>query len=168
MHFLLAKLNNQTLNVILTALRRNLMTPVIWLAIGVILIALEIIIPGFIIFWFGLSGIITAFFSFSGIIEDALYLWMLFFGSSIVFLILWFGLLKKYFNPQKDERDPTLINLSGKCTTHIEKGRPGEVELYESYHGLTKWKAESSETILEGEEIRVVEASGIKLIVEKI
>ncbi|MCL2155817.1 MAG: NfeD family protein [Leptospirales bacterium] len=145
------------------------MTPIMWFALGLFLIAVEIIAPGFVIFWFGLSGIITALFSFTGIIQNELYLWILFFWSSTVFLILWFGLLKKYFNPQKDdERDPTLINLSGKCTSHIEKGRPGEVELYESYHGLTKWKAESSETILEGEEIHVVEASGIKLIVKKI
>ena len=87
----------------------------------------------------------------------------------MIFLALWFGVLKKRFYPQKEEeRDPTLIHLSGKCIVHIEKGRPGEVELYESYHGLTKWKAESSETISEGEEIQVVEASGIKLIVKKI
>ena len=144
------------------------MTPVIWLALGVFLIAMEIVLPGFIIFWFGLSGIITAFFSFTGIIQNEIYLWFLFFGSSVTFLALWFGLLKKRFKPQEDERDPTLFNLRGKCTTHIEKGRPGEVELYESYHGLTKWKAESSETISEGEEIHVVEASGIKLLVKKI
>ncbi|MCL2156246.1 MAG: NfeD family protein [Leptospirales bacterium] len=145
------------------------MTPVIWLALGVFLIAMEIVVPGFVIFWFGLSGIITAFFSFTKIIENEIYLWILFFGSSVAFLVLWFGLLKKRFNPEKDdERDPTLINLSGKCTAHIEKGRPGEVELYENFHGLTKWKAESAETISEGEEIHVVEASGIKLIVKKI
>jgi membrane protein implicated in regulation of membrane protease activity len=83
--------------------------------------------------------------------------------------MVWFGLLKKRFDPQKkDERDPTLNTLRGKCTAHIEKGRSGEIELYESYHGLTKWKAEASETISEGEEIQVVEASGIKLIVKKI
>ena len=144
------------------------MTPAIWLALGLILIAVETVLPGFIIFWFGLSGIITAIFSFTGIIQNETYLWILFFGSSLTFLALWFGLLKKYFYPQEDERDPTLINLRGKCTESIEKGRPGEVALYESYHGLTKWKAESDETILEGEEIHVVEASGIKLMVKKI
>ena len=144
------------------------MTPVMWLALGLVLIALEIIMPGFVVFWFGLSGIITAFFSFTGIIENEIYLWILFFALSVVFLSLWFGLLKKRFSKEKDERDPTLARLGGKCTAQIEKGRPGEVELYNSYHGLTKWKAESSETISVGEEIRVVDADGIKLIVEKI
>ena len=149
-----------------------IMTPIMWLTLGVFLIALEIVAPGFIIFWFGLSAIITAAFAKTGIIQDQIYLWFLFFASSIVFLCLWFGLLKKHydkkFKVKDDERDPTLVNLSGKCISKIEEGRPGEVELYESYHGLTKWKAESSETILEGDEIKVVEASGIKLIVKKI
>ncbi|MCL1910615.1 MAG: hypothetical protein FWG13_00205 [Leptospirales bacterium] len=35
------------------------------------------------------------------------------------------------------------------------------------YKNSGKWKAESFETILEGEEIRVVEPGGIKLIVKK-
>jgi membrane protein implicated in regulation of membrane protease activity len=145
------------------------MTPAMWLALGVFLVALEIIAPGFIIFWFGLSGIIISIISYTGIIQDEIYLWTLFFATSMVFLALWFFLLKKYFTPKEEkERDPTLVNLSGKCTSHIEKGRPGEVELYESYHGLRKWKAESSETISEGEEIIVVEAAGIKLIVKKL
>jgi len=144
------------------------MTPAMWLALGLFLIALEIVTPGFVIFWFGLSGIITAFFSFSGIIRNELYLWILFFVSSVAFLLLWFGLLKKRFGKEKDERDPTLTHLGGKCTARIEKGRSGEVELYNNYHGLTKWKAESSETILAGEEIQVIEADGIKLIVERI
>ncbi|MCL1911539.1 MAG: NfeD family protein [Leptospirales bacterium] len=144
------------------------MTPVIWLALGVFFMAMEIIVPGFVIFWFGLGAIITSFFAFTGIIQNAIYLCILFSISSVAFLSLWFGLLKKRFVSQKEERDPTLVNIIGKCTTHIEKGHPGEVELYESYHGLTKWKAESFETILEGEEIQVVEASGIKLIVKKI
>ena len=144
------------------------MTPAIWLALGIILVAMEIIVPGFVIFWFGLSGLITAFFSFTGIIENQIYLWILFFVSSIAFLSLWFSVLKKRFSKEKDERDPTLIHLGGKCIADIEKGRPGEVELYENYHGLTKWKAESYETILAGEEIQVVEASGIKLIVKRI
>ena len=147
------------------------MTPILWLTLGVILIAMEIFATTFITFWFGLSAIITAFFAKTEIIQDQLYLWLLFFASSLAFLALWFGLLKKQYEKKYkkvDERDPTLLDLTGKCIVNIEKGRPGEVELYKSYHGLTKWNAEASETIFEGDEIQVVEASGIKLIVKKI
>jgi membrane protein implicated in regulation of membrane protease activity len=77
--------------------------------------------------------------------------------------------LKKKFQSgtDDDQRDPTLFNLRGRCIARIEPGKPGEVELYEVYHGLTKWKAESSVVIDTNDEIQVLEASGIKLIVKK-
>ena len=46
------------------------MTPLTWLAIGVILMAVEIVAPGFIIFWFGLGAALTALLSFTGIVES--------------------------------------------------------------------------------------------------
>lgn len=145
------------------------MTPLIWLAIGVILMAVEIVAPGFIIFWFGLGAALTALLSFTGITESETVQWLIFFSSSILFLTLWFGVLKKRLQTgvEDDQRDPTLFNLHGKCITRIEPGKPGEVELYESYHGLTRWKAESAGIIELNDEIQVLEASGIKLIVKK-
>lgn len=147
------------------------MTPVIWLAVGAVLVAIEMLMPGFIVFWFGLAAFITAFVVFLGIIETLEYQYLFFFISSAVFLMLWFGVLKKHFKKENndDERDPTLANLRGRCTIAIDgAGKPGEVELYEPYHGITKWKAESSELINVGDEIFVLEASGIKLIIKKI
>jgi membrane protein implicated in regulation of membrane protease activity len=145
------------------------MTPLIWLAVGVILMAVEIVAPGFIIFWFGLGAALTALLSFTGIIESEAIQWLIFFASSILFLTLWFGVLKKKLHPDTDDdqRDPTLFKLRGKCITRIEPGKPGEVDLYEPYHGLTKWKAESSGVIEINDEVQVLEASGIKLIVKK-
>ncbi|HRX46289.1 MAG TPA: NfeD family protein [Spirochaetota bacterium] len=145
------------------------MTPLIWLAVGVILMAVEIVAPGFIIFWFGLGAALTALLSFTGLVESEAIQWLIFFASSILFLSLWFGVLKKKFYPENDDnqRDPTLFKLQGKCVTRIEPGKPGEVELYETYHGLTGWKAESSGIIEVNDEIQVLEASGIKLIVKK-
>lgn len=145
------------------------MTPLIWLAIGLILMAVEIVAPGFIIFWFGLGAALTALLTFTGIIESDAYQWLIFFTSSVIFLILWFGFLKKRFRPETDDdqRDPTLFLLRGRCISRIEPGKPGEVELYETYHGLTRWRAESAGVIEVNDEIQVLEASGIKLIVKK-
>lgn len=145
------------------------MSPLIWLAVGVILMAVEIVAPGFIIFWFGLGAALAALLTFAGITGSWLIQTLVFFSSSIVFLVLWFRVFKKKFAgpTDDDQRDPTLYSLKGKCTSKIEPGKPGEVELYETYHGLKKWKAESSEVIDANDEIRVLEASGIKLIVIK-
>ncbi len=145
------------------------MSPLIWLAVGVILMAVEIAAPGFIVFWFGLGAALTALFTFAGLTESWLIQTLVFFSSSLIFLILWFRVFKQKFtrSTDDDQRDPTLYSLKGKCTSRIEPGKPGEVELYATYHGLKNWKAESSEVIDVNDEIRVLEASGIKLIVKK-
>ena len=35
--------------------------PVSWLILGIFIMGLEIILPGFVIFWFGVGGILTSF-----------------------------------------------------------------------------------------------------------
>jgi len=145
------------------------MTPFLWLALGVILMAVEILAPGFIVFWFGLGGVFTALLVFLEIIKAEEMQWLFFFSSSLLFIFLWFGYFrKKYFNSEIADRDPTLTELRGVCIEKIEPKKPGTVELFESYHGLRNWKAESLEVILPEEEIQVVEARGIRLIVKKV
>lgn len=145
------------------------MSPAVWLAVGILLMLLEIAVPTLIVFWFGLSGLITAFAVWTGMVDSLLYQCLLFFASSVVFLGLWFGWLKRRFVKETDDdkRDPTLLKLRGRCTVPIDKGKPGEVELYEPYHGIKKWKADAYESVNFEDEIQVLEADGIKLIVKK-
>ncbi|HRZ25453.1 MAG TPA: NfeD family protein [Spirochaetota bacterium] len=145
-------------------------SPIVWLASGIIIMACEIFIPGFIIFWFGAGGILTALFIFIGIIPEnnAEWQWIFFFISSFALLGFWQLILRKKFqrNTVDVSRDATLVNLRGKAISRIEPGIPGEVELYSLFHGIKKWQAESDETIESGEEITVIDAKGIKLIVK--
>ena len=145
--------------------------PAVWLAVGIVIMGLEIVVPGFVIFWFGLGGVLTAFFVFIRVLVTPESQWLFFFVSSLFFLGLWWLVLKRFFksrNAKDDARDPTLTSLKGKAVSKIEPNIPGKVELYESYHSLKLWKAESKETIIEGEEINVLEANGITLVVEKL
>ena len=146
-------------------------SPLVWLAIGLVIMALEIVVPGFIIFWFGAGGVITAIFVFTGILPEgsAEFQWMFFFLASLVLLGIWQGFLKKRFSREvvDSSRDATLVNLRGKATKRIVPGIPGEVELYSLFHGIKTWQAEADEIIEPGEEISVHEANGIKLIVKR-
>lgn len=145
------------------------LSPLTWLSIGLILAALEILAPGFVVFWFGIGGVLTALLVRLGILESAEAQWLFFFLSSVSLVGLWFGVLKKRFRPDESTglRDPTITGLRGSCTRRITPAVPGEVELYETFHGLRTWQAEARETIEEGDEITVTEAKGIKLIVSK-
>jgi membrane protein implicated in regulation of membrane protease activity len=145
------------------------LSPLAWLSIGLILAALEILAPGFVVFWFGIGGVLTALLVLMGLLESAEAQWLFFFISSASLVGLWFGVLKKRFHPDEsaDSRDPTITGLHGRCTRRITPTVPGEVELYENFHGLRTWQAESPETIEEGDEVTVADAKGIKLVVMK-
>ncbi len=145
------------------------MEPLTWLAAGAGLMALEILVPGFIIFWFGLGGMITAVFAWADVAVRTEEQLLVFFLFSMFFLGLWFLLFrKKFYRKEDDERDPTLANLRGRCEAAVEPGHPGLVELYEPFHGIRSWKAESDEHIASGAEVYVTEASGIKLFIKQI
>lgn len=143
---------------------------IIWFAIGIVIMALEIFMPGFIIFWFGAGGVLTSLFVFIGIIpaENGNAQWLFFFLSSLAFLGLWQIFFKKRFqsNVIDPSRDATLQNVRGKALSGITPGIPGEVELYTAFHGIKKWEAESAEIIEAGDEVIVTDANGIKLIVK--
>lgn len=144
------------------------LSPLLWLAVGIIIMAMEIIVPGFVIFWFGLGGVLTALCVYIGLLGSADAQWIFFFISSLFFLGLWFGFFRKKFSRggADDSRDPTLVMLRGVCTKSIKPGIPGEVDLFDKYMGLKTWQAESAEDIREGTEVTVIEARGIKLVVK--
>ena len=67
----------------------------VWLAIGLVLMGVEIIMPGFVIFWFGIGGIITAFLTRFMLLNSPEMQWLVFFGSSLAFLASWFLYFKR-------------------------------------------------------------------------
>ncbi|MEJ5360760.1 MAG: NfeD family protein [Spirochaetota bacterium] len=146
------------------------LSPVAWLAVGIVLMAVEIILPGFIIFWFGIGAVITAAFVYIGLLQSEISQWFCFFISSGAFLVFWFGYLKDKVKVKTadDALDITLAGRKGKCVQDIIPPQIGEVELFEPFHGVTVWKAQSKELIHKDELIVVEGADGIKLIVKKL
>jgi hypothetical protein len=148
------------------------LSPAVWLAAGIIIMALEIVMPGFIVFWFGAGGVLTALFVFIGILpaEEAEIQWIFFFLSSLLMLAVWQLYFSRRFKSTSADlsRDATLVNLRGKVIEEIHPGIPGKVELYTPYHSIKVWSAESSEQIEFGREIAVMDADGIRLIVKEL
>jgi len=145
------------------------LSPIAWLAIGIVLMAVEIIMPGFIIFWFGIGAVITAALVYIGLLESEISQWFCFFISSGLFLVFWFGYLKNKIKIRTtdDALDVTLAGKRGKCVKDIIPPQIGEVKLFEPFHGVTLWKAQSHDIIHKDELIAVEGVDGIKLIVKK-
>jgi inner membrane protein len=155
---------------ILIMVEESMKPEFLWLSAGLLLMALEIVVPGFFIFWFGAGAILTALGVFLGMNPAGASTWFLFFGSSFGFLMIWHFLLKRYFGKTVTDtvRDPTLAELKGVAAEEIRPGHVGEVELFRAYHSLKKWRAESADTIEPGDEVEVIEAKGVRLVVRKI
>ena len=121
----------------------------LWLSIGVILFIMEMAVPGFILFFFGLAAWITAvgsyFFDWTLNIQLGVFL--------IASLVSLFGLrsfVKKIFigDSKEDEQDTILAKGGEKCTVSIAIHPPAEGQVK---FGGSFWRATSDEEFAEGE-----------------
>jgi membrane protein implicated in regulation of membrane protease activity len=98
-----------------------------------------------------------------------LWQWLVFLLSSLFFLLLWRFWLRKYFQREvvEKDRDATVSGQVGVVSKDITPEAPGEVELAVPLYGLKRWMAEAAESIPTGAQVRVVEARGIRLFVQK-
>jgi len=132
---------------------------------------LEVLTPGFVLFWFGAGALLTSGLVELGILCTWLSQWLFFLLSSLSLLLLWqfYFKNKKKFRREvlSEERDPTVTGQLGVLTKAIAPGTLGEVEFAVYLYGLKKWAAEADESIEAGAKVRVVEARGVRLFVER-
>ncbi|MCX7949053.1 MAG: NfeD family protein [Treponemataceae bacterium] len=143
------------------------MTALLWLSIGIGLMALEAIVPGFILFWFGAAALVVSFSTWVGLTTQLEWQLLIFFLFAIGSLVLWFSFARKRF--KKDgPRDITISGQRGIITSEVVPGKIGEVELFDSLNGLKKWKVIAEVPLQVGTEVEIVETSGIKLKVKPV
>lgn len=135
--------------------------PLYWLIAGIMLSLLEIIVPGFVLIWFGISAIITSFVAF---------LFPSFSVQLIVFLVLSTILVttaqyisKKYFNRnQNNVGADKWLAKKGVVIEDIKPFSKGIVEV-----DGEQWNAASKESLKKGDIILVEKVEGTHMIVKK-
>jgi membrane protein implicated in regulation of membrane protease activity len=137
---------------------------VIWFIIGLVLLLLELVMPGFVIFFFGVGAWITALlclFTNPGINIQVI----VFAVSSVLTLIIFRRMIKNKFIYNKDDRSEAVEDeFTGKeaiAITDFGPDKTGKVE----FKG-TSWNAESESEIKAGQIVVIIEKENIKLIVE--
>jgi len=138
----------------------NVIDPYILLGIGVILIAFESIITSFILIWFGIGFVLTAFISYVYTFEDGIWQIAL---ASFISLVLLFLLRKKTFKKfLKSEEDISDNFLN-------EKGF-GEIKNNKVFYKGTYWEIDPSvdESVFnEGEKVMVTKTYKNSAIITK-
>lgn len=141
----------------------------IWFLVGLLLMLMEFVIPGFIIFFFGVGAWIVALICLFSDISLNFQL-IIFLVSSVLLLVLlrkWMSNVfvgyKKHGRPS-DDGASEFLGKKAVVTKHIDPVAGGKIEL----HG-TSWGAETegSEPIEEGTVVEITGKQGLTLKVRK-
>jgi len=121
------------------------MTALYWFYLGIILIILEVMTPGLVSIFFGLSALVVALITFfvPGLPEPVQ--WVLFSVFSVLFILLLRKTLKKTFSGTTEVTGDTADPYTGKravVVTRITPTEPGRVE----FNG-SNWTAESEQEL---------------------
>ena len=142
-------------------LQEWLSPPLVWFALGLILLLLEFTSPGLILGFFAIGAWLVALISL--VVEIPLNLQLgMFVVFSVVGLLFFRSRFKTLFNP--DERvgdDDTLQEFVGKralVSREIQPNKAGKVDFRGTY-----WGAEADETIAVGSAVEIVDKENLTL-----
>jgi len=135
-----------------------------WFFIGLVLLLLELVLPGFFIFFFGLGAWITALVCLIG--EPSVNLQIIIFAiTSVLSLVALRKIIqKKFFDSKGDESEKIEDEFTGNegiALTDFGSDTDGKVE----FKG-TAWKADSKSDIKEGQTVIITHKENFKLTVK--
>jgi inner membrane protein len=137
---------------------------IFWFILGLGLFLLELVIPGFIIFFFGLGAWITALVCLIATPGTNLQIIIFAVTSVLSLMILRRIIQKKFFYSKGNQSDDVEDEFTGKeAIARVDFGgaREGKVE----FKGTT-WTSESASDIKQGQRVIIIEKDSFKLIVE--
>ena len=137
-------------------------TPAAWIIGGLILAALEMVVPGFVLLWFGVAAVVT------GILALFVHNWIVqlavFAGLSAA-LVFTSQLISRRLT--KPEPEPVGANrmhgVEGRVVRDIEASGFGRVKV-----GGEEWRATADQAIAVGKRVKVIEVEGTHLVVEPV
>lgn len=139
-----------------------------WLVFGMILMLLELVVPSFTIFWFGLGGIVVGVLML--VFADLPVTWQIFLWvvASTGFVVFWFKVLKPRM------KDQTMAGISreavlGETAMVIrrpEGERRGEIRFAVPVLGSETWNFICSQEVEIGDRVVVRDVSGNTIMVE--
>jgi hypothetical protein len=140
----------------------------IWLLIGLALVVLEIILPSFIVIWFGIAALLTGIFAWwVPSLTPQLFVFSIL--SVISFSIGWFGILKnsKARSQAGQGKDAVLGEVG--IVSRVQGGEfsGGKIRFQIPVLGTDEWDFVSDDQVAIGDRCAIVDVLGNKLKVRK-
>ena len=140
-----------------------------WLGSGIFLMAIEFLVPGLVMVFVGLGSLTVALGMHFGYIDGILQQFITFFISSIIYLFTLRFLVLRFVpsvtRKENIDEDEEVIGSIVEIVADINSGEFGRVE-----HSGSSWQArvEGDQTILKGEQAKIIGRDNITWIVQKI
>ncbi len=141
----------------------------LWLGSGIFLMAIEFLIPGLVMVFVGLGALTVALGMHLGYIDEIVQQFITFFISSIIYLLTLRFLVLRFVpsvtRKENIDEDEEVIGSIVELVADIYSGEFGRVE-----HSGSTWqaRAEGDQTILKGEQVKIIGRDNITWIVKKI
>ena len=141
----------------------------LWLGSGIFLMAIEFLVPGLVMVFVGLGSLTVVFGMHFGYIDGILQQFITFFISSIIYLLTLRFLVLRFVpsvtRKENIDEDEEVIGSIVELVEDINSGEFGRVE-----HSGSSWqaRAEGDQTILKGEQVKIIGRENITWIVQKI
>ncbi len=123
-----------------------------WFIIGIALLFIEFLLPGFILFFFGVGAVLTAVLIWVGVLDSTIAQLIFFSVSSVVLLIALRRYFSKYLKGDVSNEGKYKITeeeFIGKRVKVVKRIEPNSVDGKIEFEG-TLWNANSDETIEPG------------------
>ena len=141
----------------------------LWLGSGIFLMAIEFLVPGLVLVFVGLGSLTVVFGMHFGYIDGILQQFITFFVSSIIYLLTLRFLVLRFVptvtRKENIDEDEEVMGSIVEIVADINSGEFGRVE-----HSGSSWqaRAEGDQTILKGEQVKIIGRDNITWIVQKI
>lgn len=134
---------------------------IVWLAIIIILTAIELMSVNLVTIWFVASGILALISSF--ITDNYFIQFSIFVVIGVVLVITTKPILVKKLKKEKESTNlDRVVGMEGFVTEKIPELETGEVKV-----DGKKWTAYADEVIEKGEKVKILKINGVKLKVER-
>jgi len=135
-------------------------SPALWIIIGVVLAALEMVVPGFVVLWFGVAGIVTGILAF--FISNVYAQLGIFIGLSGILVVASQVISRRITKPEPEPVGANrLVGVEGIVLRSITPNEMGRVKVLGE-----EWRAEAKTAIEPGTRVKIVQVEGTHLVVE--
>ena len=139
----------------------------VWFIVGIVFLFAELVMPGFVIFFFGIGALVTALLAFFFNINSVIIQLLIFIGTSILSLVILRRSFSQLFKGKISNEKEVSDEFIGKRAKVISEIKPNSLNGKVEFNG-TNWEADSDFYIDKGTVVVIVGRRNITLIVKPV